>query len=302
MTVAAGYLCHEGAILCADTQETIPGYVKTSTEKITVFDGSAYTVAFAGSGNNAVQIDMVIQEICDELQDEEPPSSLVGFKVLLHKVLDRLLPQPYYPKDVSDVELLLAVRENNHTHLFSVYDNVFSEKKDFECIGSGVVTGRSMFQRYYRRSHTLFESYIVAAYVLHHAKRWVDGCGGKSDIFLLPDSSKTVTRLGSEEVEKLESYFDDLDAALLPLLTACPLETINDNRFRKQLAESDLLLWAARARFQEFEQIFRRLAKEAGMDAEKMWAETTESADQFLKQPSPFQAPSPPDSSQSQKP
>ncbi len=151
-------------------------------------------------------------------------------------------------------------------------------------------------------SHSLVEAYIIAAYVLYHAKRWVDGCGGNSDIFLLPNDSTTVTRLPSSEIETLESYFDDLDAALRPLLAACPTDPSNDNRFRKDLIISNQNLWAARARFQEFEQVFKRMMKEGGVDAEQMWAEVTESVDQLFKPLSQPPEPLPQDSSQSQKP
>jgi 20S proteasome alpha/beta subunit len=34
MTIAAGFVCSDGIVLCADTQETITGYTKNSTEKI----------------------------------------------------------------------------------------------------------------------------------------------------------------------------------------------------------------------------------------------------------------------------
>jgi 20S proteasome alpha/beta subunit len=301
MTIAAGYLCDTGVILCADTQESIQGYVKTSTEKIKLFQGNSYTVAFAGAGDNSVQIEMVVQEICDELKTEEP-TSLIGFKTMLHGVLDRLFPQPYYPKVDTEVELLLAAREHNATHLFVVMDNVFAESMEYDCIGAGVVLAKSMLQQRWNRDHSLVEAYIASAYILHHAKRWVDGCGGNSDIFLLPNDSTTVTRLPSSNIETLESYFDDLDAALRPLLTACPTEPANDNRFKKELIVSNQDLWAARARFQEFEQVFKRLMEEGGIDGEKMWAEVTESVDQLFKQPSPSQAPSPPHSSQSSKP
>ena len=301
MTIAAGYLCDTGVILCADTQESIQGFVKTSTEKVKVFSGNTYTVAFAGAGDNSVQIDMVVQEICDELREEEPPS-LMGFKVLLHGVLDRLFPQPYYPKSDSEVELLLAVREHNATHLFVVMDNVFAESTEYDCIGAGVVLAKSMFQQRWKRSHSLVEAYIISAYILYHAKRWVDGCGGNSDIFLLPNDSTTVTRLPSSEIEILEAYFDDLDAALRPILTACPSEPTNDDRFKNELIMSNQNLWSARARFQNYEQVFKRLMKEGGIDGEKMWAEVTESADQLFKPPSAPPAPSSPDSSQSGKP
>jgi 20S proteasome alpha/beta subunit len=301
VTIAAGYLCATGVILCSDTQESIQGYVKTSTEKIKLFQGSVYTVAFAGAGDNAVQIEMVVQEISDELKTEEP-TSLIGFKTMMHGVLDRLFPQPYYPKADAEVELLLAVREHNATHLFVVMDNVFAESMEYDCVGAGVVLAKSMLQQRWNRSHSLVEAYIIAAYVLYHAKRWVDGCGGNSDIFLLPNDSTTVTRLPSSEIETLESYFDDLDAALRPLLAACPTDPSNDNRFRKDLIISNQNLWAARARFQEFEQVFKRMMKEGGVDAEQMWAEVTESVDQLFKPLSQPPEPLPQDSSQSQKP
>lgn len=283
MTIAAGYLCDTGVILCADTQETIAGFVKTSTEKIAVFDGAEYTIALAGAGNNAVQIEMVVQEICDELEAEEPPT-IIGFKVLLHGVLDRLFPLPHYPKDVADVELLIAAREHGCSHLICTHDNVFAEIKQFECIGSGVITGRSLFQRYYRRNHTLIEAYIIAAYALHHAKRWVDGCGGNSDIFLIPKDTKTVTRLGSDEVAKLEAYFDGLDEALKPLLIACPLDPKDDAGFKKIMEYVNNGIWACRAAFQEFEQVFRRMATEMGQDADAAWAAVQAGTDAIINQ------------------
>lgn len=300
MTIAAGYLCDTGVILCADTQETISGYVKTSTEKITVLEGSRWTAAFAGAGDNGVQIDMVIQEICDELRDEEPPS-LTGFKVMLHSVLDRLFPQPHYPKNDPQVELLVALRGDGRTHLFTVYDNVFAEASEFDCIGIGVLLGKSLLQRYYRRNYNLIASYIVLAYVLHHAKRWVDGCGGRSDIFILPNSSSTVTRLDTADVERFEGYFDSLDKAVRPLLVACPMEPENDELFRALLRSVDNDLWAARAMFQDAEQVFKRTWREAGLDADKLWAQATEFADQVVSvKPSPELSAS--DPSQSRKP
>jgi hypothetical protein len=38
MTIAAGFVCKDGVILCADTQETIPGYTKTDAQKLRSFE------------------------------------------------------------------------------------------------------------------------------------------------------------------------------------------------------------------------------------------------------------------------
>jgi hypothetical protein len=53
MTIAAGFHCNDGIVLCADTQETISGYIKGYDGKIiTNFLGGDAVVAIAGSGTS----------------------------------------------------------------------------------------------------------------------------------------------------------------------------------------------------------------------------------------------------------
>ena len=62
LTIAAGFPCKDGLVMCADTQEIIPGYVKTDTEKMRVIEGTQFNMVFAGAGD-ADLIDMTVQEM-----------------------------------------------------------------------------------------------------------------------------------------------------------------------------------------------------------------------------------------------
>ncbi len=52
MTIAGGILCTDGAILCADTQETIGDYSKHDTSKIRSFHSNVFTVVMTGGGDS----------------------------------------------------------------------------------------------------------------------------------------------------------------------------------------------------------------------------------------------------------
>src|SRR5437660_5043389 len=54
VAIAAGFVCMDGMILCADTQETITGYTKNSTEKIAKWEDDNFTLAVAGSGDSEI--------------------------------------------------------------------------------------------------------------------------------------------------------------------------------------------------------------------------------------------------------
>jgi len=61
--------------LCADTQETIAGYVKTDTEKMRVVSFPLYNVAITGAGDGDL-IEMLTDEIVDALTRDKPTAAL----------------------------------------------------------------------------------------------------------------------------------------------------------------------------------------------------------------------------------
>jgi hypothetical protein len=87
MTIAAGYVCDSGIVLCADTQETIPGYTKNSAHKLMAFETADLNLIFAGSGNNATQIDEAANEIAIKMSVAGPKGEN-EFRKCLREVLE----------------------------------------------------------------------------------------------------------------------------------------------------------------------------------------------------------------------
>lgn len=248
MTIAAGFRCREGLVLCADTQETIQGYVKTDTDKISISQIGLNTYAFAGAGNS-VQLDGLVQEIEARLTSKTP-HALGPVKKLIRETLEEFFPHPHYPKPYPETQLLIAVQQSTGPALYVTSDRAISEVRNSESIGSGIALSKSLAAQYYRFDLSLQELSVIAGYILYYAKKWVDGCGGRSDIFL-SNRSRGFTPIPQQAVSLLESYFDRLDAALSPILMASPCQPKNDALFRKLLKQLSKDLWVQRAKFRD---------------------------------------------------
>ena len=72
VTIAAGFHCIEGIVLCADTQETVDNYIKRNVPKIAVRpqwtdDKSIPRVVFAGAGDGDL-IDSLVGKMWGVIQ------------------------------------------------------------------------------------------------------------------------------------------------------------------------------------------------------------------------------------------
>src|SRR5271157_3648330 len=123
MTIAAGYVCNSGIVLCADTQETIPGFTKTNANKLIAFPCPTVTLVFAGAGDNATQIDETAYEIAARVIADSP-SDGAALRKCFRESLEELFPKAHYPRAHGNVEvdMLMAVKANNHADLYRIAD------------------------------------------------------------------------------------------------------------------------------------------------------------------------------------
>jgi 20S proteasome alpha/beta subunit len=283
MTVAAGYICDEGVILCADTQETIPGYTKTDANKLMSFNLPDLCLVFAGAGNNAVQIDETVHEIAGKFRSSAPTNG-EQIRKALREILEELFPKAHYPRQSGpEVDLLMAVQSVDAVQLFRVSDGSIAPVHHTACIGSGVVLGTQLFQRYYNKDVSLFDAALISIYVLFHVKRWVDGCGGKTDISLIQRTGGRMSFMPSDEVEKLEKYCESYDDAVIGLLTATPRNPKDRAAFDTQVEVAKQKLIAARTSFQDWEDLMREVAAQLGMSYEAFMNDVDEKTSAFLK-------------------
>lgn len=228
MTIAAGFVCMDGIVLCADTQESIPGYTKHSTDKIDRWEDENLTFAITGSGDSEI-IQTVAQHIIEAGRREYTPNNyLYGdrAKTLIEEAFLKFFKKhllPYPQNERPFVELLIAIQCHHNRYLLKASGTTVRNldpgiSPGADCIGSGVMLGHSLIEKLYNPFIDLDDLIIVACYIVFQAKKWVDGCGGNTDLLVLTD--KLRTGMSSNEIEALEKLFGQYDQACGHLLTA----------------------------------------------------------------------------------
>jgi 20S proteasome alpha/beta subunit len=266
VTIAAGYVCDSGVVLCADTQETIPGYTKTDAKKLLAFSCTGFDLIFAGAGNNATQIDETAYEIAAHLKDIVPKTS-AEFRDSLREVLEKLFPKAHYPKPSGpEVDLLMAIKKKDNAELLRISDCSVAPIPQRVAVGSGVILALQLLQRHYDNSAQINEAAIICIYVLHHVKRWVDGCGGNTEVALIPKDGDTWIFMPSDKVTTIEAYAEAYDDALKGLLLAVPRTPKSLVLFNEYVKEAKDKLEFARMNFQDMEDTMRELSERLGID------------------------------------
>jgi 20S proteasome alpha/beta subunit len=254
MTIAAGFPCQTGLVICADTQETIAGYVKTDTDKIRLFQAGdkRYNIVFTGAGNGDL-IDTAVDEIAAALTDEKPQGltriALSVKQTMLKVFSDCIQPYSAFPTDDRpSLTMLIGIQAGQSSVLYKASGTSFSALRDADCIGYGIALGKSLIKQLFTPQISIDDAALVALYVLQQAKRWVDGCGGNSDIVLLRHDGQ-ILRMTTEWIVSLERHFDEFNQHLSPLLIACADKQREHTDFDKILDEFNHQIQRLRGRF-----------------------------------------------------
>jgi hypothetical protein len=206
MTIAAGFECSDGVVLCADTQVT--SNIKQNGPKVwTLTDPkSDFVVAMAGAGDV-----VLIHALRDKLAAFDRPNilglnfmTMIGMtgsmtgrtpmETLIEALQERIL-KPFYEQHVYTyptwettvrLEFLLAVRVGNRCVLLDSSYATLSTSDHKACIGSGSDLGRYLQETMFDPTMNVRETRRVAAYMLDQVKTYSPWCGGDSDILTIP--------------------------------------------------------------------------------------------------------------------
>ena len=101
--------------------------------------------------------------------------------------------------------------------------------------------GHSLIERFYNPFMALDEIIIAACYIVYQAKKWVDGCGGNTDLMVLTDEYRI--GMSSDDIKVIEGFFEEYDKWIDNCLTAManPRGTITDAARTIQAARQRLL-------------------------------------------------------------
>ncbi len=239
MTIAAGFVCLDGIVLCADTQETITGYTKNSTEKIRQMCDQGLCVAITGAGD-AELIETVGERIQRALFWEYSPRDMRmpdEVRDIIQKEISSSFERYIAPyaaflrDDRPGCDLLIVVtvknEVNNYECLFKASGTTVRQIEfGGDCVGSGLLLAKSLLERFCNSFMDLDELVLAICYVMYQTKKWVDGCGGNTDLIVSSHKRDLFGGIASPDIESLERQFESCEDTVNLLLT----DLVNPNR------------------------------------------------------------------------
>lgn len=208
MTIAVGFQCDEGIVLCADTEETA-GDIKQWRRKVvlTCDPERKHLVAFAGAGWTDYVLTAIekatdglgecngIGEITDHLEEK-----LVGF-FDGHLANWACFPAAERPS----VELLIGVGvKDGPCRLFYYCGTSFYSIQE-KAIGIGTIVANNLIGEHNKAGNdSLADLCRLAVFVLSRAKKQVAYCGGETQMIALRGGSE-YTFVDLAEIRRMES-------------------------------------------------------------------------------------------------
>lgn len=215
MTLVAGFRCRDGLILCADTQEVIAGYTKLDTDKISTVMAVAGCVSVAGAGD-ADLIDMVIDRLTDHfVLDGCPVTDWRGMEKEIRNVVVPLLRDQMQqtsflkPDERPWADLLIASRAQDGKTMLKISGTKARRVTKAQCVGAGLLVADSLVKRLFDFNMPMKQAGLLAIYILHQAKQYVDGVGGNTELLFIGDWG--LARIPTADVQKIESWWDETE-------------------------------------------------------------------------------------------
>jgi 20S proteasome alpha/beta subunit len=194
VTIAAGFRCADGIMVCSDTEHTHGEIQKSYGAKMFAFRhdaGACLILAFAGSVPYAK---MFIEMAQADFYGLGEKTAAAIKKKLFSGLLDfhkkYIFPHPCFRLSGGpDFQLIVAIRdEGRDLHLLSTYEASLTPVQGVECIGIGENLFRYLSRERVFPSMEMEKAKTQAAEMMAEVKRYVPGCGGKTHFMMLGTS------------------------------------------------------------------------------------------------------------------
>jgi hypothetical protein len=231
VTIAAGFVCAEGLVLFADTEEQ-EGYMKTSAEKIRSSSGKDWHCIIANSGHGALA-DSLIDRIFETLESAPPGANSKLLKGLIRKIVvsfhrDEIA---LYPSENSlkMVGLILGLQVGSDFPVLLHADaTALKQVETYAVIGYGSEI-KFLAEELYSKGMPLKHGVLIANYLVKTAKDHVQGCGGDSRIATLEIGK--LESIHSFDIWDQQYLFSHLSSNYRAVLLSIPDGDISDEQF-----------------------------------------------------------------------
>ena len=221
MTIAIGFKCTDGAILCADSQFTIYS-TKYPGNKIFGFPELKSQPFFAFAGDvtfSTMCIDRIMKKIAEaEKGDHDVASTLTRECRDIHEQYCHA-----FRDEGLYLQLLVVFRQlNTKLAMYKVLGPSVAPflSSGVECIGVGTPLALSVIVPLYLPSTTTSQAARIGFYALCQVKKFVEGCGGQTEMVTFREDKAVRGYIPhSEESGKLfEQTLSSFQEAARPIL------------------------------------------------------------------------------------
>jgi 20S proteasome alpha/beta subunit len=256
MTIAIGFMLGYGAVLCADSQEVVGDYAKTTTQKIqTLHAPGKWRIALVGAGDAA----------CIELCNEEVMrkiGALTAFDYqkmvdILRSTIREIHEQHVWPRQAADrpwFSMLIALQgiDPAARALFFTQDSIVLPVDHYKSIGVGSYLADYLHDRIYPTpgwdyKSTPEEVARNAIFILDEVKSAIQGCDGETIVAIFNGDGTFRWVIGSE-VEQIEGWFDEFHNSSTLLRSLFSRPDISDEDFNRELLQFNANMKLLRAR------------------------------------------------------
>jgi 20S proteasome alpha/beta subunit len=187
MTIAAGILCSDGIIVCADTEHS-DEVRKFQAAKIHTIEDHTF---LTGAGTTDYIL-MAVEKLRDQLKCARPQNISDArdmIENLVHELYSRHIfsfyeaSDPYRPQ----IHLIVGMRcMDENLALIRTNDSAAILSQNFEVTGTGSPIFDYWCRYFYRDRLTMEGMALLALFMLKEVKKVHPSCGGTSHVFYLP--------------------------------------------------------------------------------------------------------------------
>ena len=257
MTVAVGFMCTDGIVLAAD-REVSTASLKIDGPKVWYFryppnaTHPVLRVGVAGAGDYAF-IKYASELIDRQLRDwveQHGQATMDEVNAIVQGVINDIHHNHLYPigqpHERPNIDLLIGISiSDGRIRLARSSLTSITNVCDYEAVGIGSDLANFIVKRSYKSRVTVTNAVFWAAQVLMHAKHYVPGCGGSSDVVVL-FKGFGAGLVKQNTISNHERFLNDFESVIQPVLFGGANPTVDDQAFAAMVDDLAVRLKALR--------------------------------------------------------
>jgi hypothetical protein len=193
VTIAAGFKCFDGVVLCSDTRESGDLFKRRVAKLVQMprvwpLDKASPRALFTGSGDAAF-VDEVIEcmwkGVAGKQSLHEITTALQFENRNYRESIWKAYPCLYSTTSLPDADLIFAVWAEDGYGLYKMHSGMFSEVNEYVSVGCGGDLADYLCAIPDWLVQDTAKTVAMAVFMLNEVKEHVPGCGGESHIALL---------------------------------------------------------------------------------------------------------------------